>query len=231
MSIDHPDYATPNVAGTNVVLPTTTVSPASGFTTAWGIFDLTSFRQVFLVLTNINNAVSRYTITWSSDPLGVSVLGVQTVYHSATGIPVYMLLDTQGPYLAVQVSNDSAGAGSWSAQITGLTSECSPALVVPSDYAAQGVSSVGANSNVVDPIPFNMPGRATLCGIGDVATWRVDVESWTGSVFRAFATVTNGLHLGGMADITIPQGDIQLRTYNLTAGAGNITRTLIVPAK
>lgn len=232
MSIDHPDFASPLVAGSNILYNNAAFSVPAGGQAQSGAIDVSSFAQVFITVTNAAMVLGNFQTQYFADLGLTKVVGTSPIWWKSGTGTVNMFLAVQGPVLNFVANNSDASARTLIVRVFGVVNVTSPGLIVPSlqiaslnqaGVAQNGTATVqsapGMNADVLWAVNSNL----------GPAQGRVDV--WNGSAwnFVAFLSLTAN-NLGGSQRITLPFSDTRIVVTNLNAGAAVLQSSFVGPA-
>lgn len=226
MSIDHPDFSSPTIAGSQQLLVVTTGSVSSPGVAAEGPLDVSSYERVLVQIQASLGGASQYEVTFNSSAGGPQV-GPIFGYNSASQATANIYVAPVSAFLTVQITNNSGSAQTYAVNVYGQTGEQDLALLVPPTSFTASVASLGAGL-FSNGTPFAMPaGPATLYvrGVGGAA--QCFLQQWNGASWQDIAGLTTPAVGPGTTGVIVPVSDSRLVLGNPTAAAQNIEAAVV----
>lgn len=224
--VDHPDYASPIVAG-GLMLGSLQINGVTNGTNArTAIIDVTSFSQVLVSIAMPATGPHTITVTWNASPTIPALSAPNPQYFHNGGSQVNIVADPLAPYMYVAILNNSGGTESYTVNVFGLTEHQSPGLILPPSMAP-GFASLVAASTIVNGTPFSFPqGPGVVLGNVQTANVTVQLQAWNGSGWAPISGVWLNPNLIGTAPVVVPWCDLRWVINNMVAAPNTILANL-----
>lgn len=227
--VDHPDYASPIVAG-GLMLGTFAVNNvATGTAGLTPIIDVTSFSQVLVTIAMAATGPHEVDVFWSASPIAIQVQGPIARYFHNGSSQVAIVADPLQPYMVVNIANNSGATESYTVKVFGMTEHQDVKLITPPQIAP-GFSALVAASTIVTGTAFNFPqGPAVVLGNVQTANVTVQLQAWNGSGWSPISGVWLNPNLIGASPAVIPLSDLRWVINNMVAAPNTCIANLTGP--
>lgn len=226
MSIDHQDFASPIVAGSQIVANVSGGPIPNGQSLQSPFMDVSSYDQILVVSAMPASGPNIVRVQWWTAAVGGVQVGPDNIWQNTLNNVLNIVLDPLAAFMLVRWENSSGVAQFYGGTISGLTANQEQRLIIPPQVLAFDPTAVGAGATTHANVQFPLPGEAVLCGSSALANWSIGVEAWAGSAWQQIAGMSGVAGQVLTAPAILPFADTRLFKTNPTAGAGAITASL-----
>jgi hypothetical protein len=232
MSIDHPDFSSPLVAGSNLLYSNNAFLVPAGGQLSTGVIDVTSYAEVFVQITNPAAALCNYQVAFYGDQALTKFVGASGTWWKNGPGTLGMFLAVQGPYLNLVCNNSDGVNRNMILALSGLVAIAPAGIIYPPVQIAfndtNGVAN-GAHTTVQAAPGMNV--NALHFVNADHAPVQSRLEVWTGAAWQeySFLNVTTP-NLGQSEMVVLPFSDCRIVSTNLSGGLSVVQSGLMAPA-